>query len=278
MIKHSSDDVSFLSKRGKITFHSFHFWQRVPGFILLCHLCGVLVFSEVWLHLCFTVLSKSVRACVCVIAMSLSCSAAVLASGLFIVTASLAVTANGEARFVLLYSEGLFGVRLCEDLMRSSRRARPSVCIGRSDLRVKVASTETCGLFLNAGQEPRAFSAHNRGHARSTHGAQVRACAHTLGHTHVSNTNTSTVKTPQEWESEQDRQREKETEIERERETLFDSHNSPPTHLQALFTQVCKCSFHFFSSAGEKKKPKNDRTTRARRRRKLGQKWRGRQR
>lgn len=41
---------------------------------------------------------------------------------------------------------------------------------------------------------------------------------------------------------------------ERERETLFDSHSSPPTHMRALFTQVCKCSFHFFSSAGRKKK------------------------
>lgn len=80
--------------------------------------------------------SKSVYVCVCmsVIAMSLSCSAAVLASGLFIVTARLAVTANREAQFVLVYSEGLFGVSLCEDLMRSSRRARPSVCIGQNNL------------------------------------------------------------------------------------------------------------------------------------------------
>lgn len=112
-----------------------------------------------------------------------------LASGLFIVTASLAVTTNGEAQFVLVYSEGLFGVRLCEDLMRSSRRARPSVCIGRNNLQVKVASTETCGLFLNRGQEPGAFSAHNWSNAHNTR---------TLAHTQVSNTNTSTVKTPQE--------------------------------------------------------------------------------
>lgn len=161
------------------------------------------MFSEVWLHSGFSVVSKSVCVCVSVIAVSLSCSAAVLASGLFIVAASLAVTANGEAQFVLVYSEGLFGVGLCEDLMRSSRRTRPSVCIGRNNLQVKVASTETCGLFLNTDQEPRAFSAHNWSDARNTHKTHTLMCAythtHTLLRTHIfSNTNTSTVKTPQE--------------------------------------------------------------------------------
>lgn len=139
------------------------------------------VFSEVWLHLT----QDCVCVCVFVIAMSLCCLAAALASGLFIVTASLAVTTNGEAQFVLVCSEGLFGLRLCEDLMRSSRRARPGVCIGRNNLQVKVASTETCGLFLNTDREPRAFSAHNWStqHAQSTR-AHVHVCTHS--HTHTS--------------------------------------------------------------------------------------------
>lgn len=143
--------------------------------------------------------------CVCapVIAMSLSCSAAALASGLFIVTSILAVTANREAWFVLVYSQGLFGVQLCEDLMRSSRRARPSICIGRNNLQEKVASTETCGLFLNTDQEPRALGTHNWSDARHAKHTQdthtlTCVCTHTLTRTQVSNTNTSTVKTPRE--------------------------------------------------------------------------------
>lgn len=62
-------------------------------------------------YICASVSFLSVCVCVSVIAKSLSCSAAVLASGLFTVTASLAVTANGAAQFVLVYPEGLFGVR-----------------------------------------------------------------------------------------------------------------------------------------------------------------------
>lgn len=70
------------------------------------------------------------------------------------------------APFVLVYSRGLFGVRLCEDPVRSSRRAGPSVHIGRNNLQLKVVSAKTWGLvffcccFVNAGREPTVFSAH----------------------------------------------------------------------------------------------------------------------
>lgn len=128
--------------------------------------------------------------------------------------------------------------------MRSSRRARPSVCIGRNNLQEKVASTETCGLFLNTDQEPRAFRAHNRSDTQ-TH---MRVYTHTRSHAHKFPIQTQEQR--KHLRSEPDRQRERE----RERETLFNSHSSPPTHLRALFTQVCKCSFHFFSSACGKKK------------------------
>lgn len=155
--------VMSFSEQEKNTFHSSpHFVQFVPGFVLLCHLCGIffLLFSGVWLQL--------KQNCVCVITVSLSCWAAVLASGLFIVTARLAVTANGEAQFVLVYSKGVcLELGRAEDLMRSSRRARPTVCIGRNNLPRKVASAETCGLFLNRGQEPGAFGAHNWSNAHN---------------------------------------------------------------------------------------------------------------
>lgn len=46
------------------------------------------------------------RVCVCVSVIASSCSDAVPASGLFIVTASRAVTANGEAQFVFGFLRG----------------------------------------------------------------------------------------------------------------------------------------------------------------------------
>lgn len=54
-----------------------------------------------------------------------------------------------------------------DDPMRSPRRARPGVCIGRNDRRVKFASTETCGLFLNADLGPTgAMHATHRDHTQ----------------------------------------------------------------------------------------------------------------
>lgn len=97
-----------------MTLHSFHFLQRVPGRVLLCHLCGILCLVK-YGYICASVsfLSVYVCVCVCVIAVSLSCPAAVLASGLFIVTAGLAVTANGAPQFC-------FGLlrRVCLELGR----------------------------------------------------------------------------------------------------------------------------------------------------------------
>ncbi len=133
-----------------------------------------------------------------VIGASLSCSAAVLASGLFIVTASLAVTANGEAQFVLVYSEGLFGVRLCEDLMRSSRRARPSVRTEQSASKGRVNRNP----WVVFKYRPRAKSIQRsqlEQSAQYTQSTLMCMYAHTRSctHTQVSNTNISTVKTPQ---------------------------------------------------------------------------------
>lgn len=118
---------------------------------------------------------------------------------------------------VLVYSEGLFGIRPSEGEMRSSRRAP----IGRSNLQAKGASAETCGLFLKS--RPRAASATN------VHSLVLARAQRFPVQTQVEGKkNTSGARKLAGYT---------------EKETLFDSHSSPPTHLQPRFTQVCKCSF-----------------------------------
>lgn len=162
--------------------------------------------------------------------------------------------------------------------------AGPSVCIGWNDLQPKVASTETCGFvfvlfffFLNKRPES-VWRLESKKHNKKMGGTNVliSECAF-----FPTQTTRQCENTPGVIERIRQTKKERGRAREREKETLLDSHSSPPTHLQPLFTQVCKCSFRSFHprvQKNEKKKiPKKDRVSRDMKRRKSGQRRREKQ-
>lgn len=131
----------------------------------------------------------------CVIALSLSCEAAALASGLFIVIANLTVTANGESWF-------WFGV--FRRFVWTKAAWRPDEVIKASHAKCFYRTGQSASKGLVSRNLWVVFKRRLR--AKST-----RRTTNTISsaHSHTSFQYKHTMKTPQERESKQDRQRER---------------------------------------------------------------------
>lgn len=168
--------------------------NRFPHFNF-CHLSLDVSFFTICGGCCIFQSVVTFEISLCVIALSLSCEAAALASGLFIVIANLTVTANGESWF-------WFGV--FRRFVWTKAAWRPDEVIKASHAKCFYRTGQSASKGLVSRNLWVVFKRRLR--AKST-----RRTTNTISsaHSHTSFQYKHTMKTPQERESKQDRQRER---------------------------------------------------------------------